>query len=319
MQSEIAASANFTVGAGNLAYRNSGAVISAEMTWFDRQGVRLGTIGGAADYSNPALSPDGRLLAVSKRDPSTRFRAIWVYDLIRGVSSKLTIDAWDNTNPAWSADSRRIAFTSKRSGDRDVYMRAADGSGQEELLLQSDLPKSVEDWTRDGKYLIFNQGPQHGLWALPMTGERKPLMLLNDFTQRLEAQVSPDGKWLAYYPNPGASEIFVQNFPPAGGKWQVSTAGGSDPQWNPNGKELFFMKGNNLPVNKIMAVTISDKGGAFDHDAPKTLFEVHPVTGVRNSYVVSPDGRKFLIINLLETLQPPITVVLNWKAPGLNP
>jgi len=303
----------FSSAAGNLAFRVSEGFALSQLIWFDRKGARAGIVGEPSDYTDPALSPDGRMLAVCKRDPITKNRAIWLFDLVRGSSSKLTVDSWDNMNPVWSPDGRRIASSSKHRGERDLYVRAANGTGQGELLIHSDVQKNAEDWTSDAKYLLYNQGTasNRGVWALPLAGDRKPFQVLGGPYRQEESQVSPNGKWIAYLSlESGQQQVYVQNFPPAGGKWQVSTAGGSDPQWSRDGKELFY-----LQANKLMAVAVKTTGSSFDADVPRPLFDTQPMVTGRNRYLVSPDGQKFLISTLnVTTSQLPITVVLNWLA-----
>ena len=130
------------------------------LQWFDRNGKRLGVVGEAADYSNPALSPDDTRLAVGIRDPQTKTRDIWIFDLLRGTKTRLTFDPADDLDSIWSPDGTRIAFTSDRTGQRNIYWKPADGSGSEELLLGGkDGQENVEDWSRDGKYLMYNYQP----------------------------------------------------------------------------------------------------------------------------------------------------------------
>jgi serine/threonine protein kinase len=161
---------------GVLLYVHGTRFRQSRLTWFDRSGKSSGTIGEPAEYSNPALSPDGNWLAVSIRDPQLGTRDIWRYDLIRGGSTRFTFDPGDNINPVWSPDGSRIAFTSPRKGARDLYVKNASGAGQEELLLKSEFDKNAEDWSRDGNLLSFNvqnssaqQPGDDDLWFLLMS------------------------------------------------------------------------------------------------------------------------------------------------------
>ena len=238
---------------------------------------------------------------------------IWLFDLTRGSRSKLTFDPADETNPTWSPDGRQIAFTSDKKGSRDLYRKAASGSGQEELLLQSADDKSAEDWTRDGRYLLYNKraDAKRALWALPLAGDRKPFAVLNAPGTQPECQISPDGKWIAYRSDEsGRQEIYVQNFPPAGGKWQVSTAGGVDPQWRRDGKEMFYRQGN-----RLMSVEVRTTDDRFERDLPRLLFELSAILRGRNQYTVSPDGQKFLaIVPMKASVSLPIAVLLDWQS-----
>ena len=158
--------------------RDSGSASSLQ--WFDRNGKPLGVVGEAADYSNPALSPDDSKLAVSIRDPQTTTRDIWIFDLVRGGKTRLTFDPADDLDCVWSPDGRRIAFTSDRAGKRDIYWKLADGSSPEELLLGSkEGGRNVGDWSWDGKYLLyFDDLPAH-LYVLPLDGGRKPVPFIH--------------------------------------------------------------------------------------------------------------------------------------------
>jgi Tol biopolymer transport system component len=241
----------------------------------------------------------------------TRNRTIWLFDLVRGTSSRLTFDPSDNLNPTWSPDGRQIAFTSKRKGERELFLKASSGTGEEQPILTSEVQRHAEDWTRDGKYLIFNQSTigETGIWALPMTGERKPFVVISGPGRPEQGQVSPNGKWIAYRSGEsGRSEVYVQDFPPAGGKWQVSTAGGSDPQWGRDGKELFYIE-----TSRMMAVDVKPDGARFDAGVPKPLFDTRMGNIGRNRYVVSPDSQRFLVVALNDSGLP-IWVVQNWQA-----
>jgi len=306
----------FSTAAGHLVYGPNLGTQAYQMVWFDRKGTRLSTLGAAAEYTNPALSPDGRTLAVGIADQIGN-RDIWLFDLVRGTSMRLTFDPSDDLAPTWSPDGRQIIFASDRKGARDLYRKAASGTGQEELLLESKVAKVGEDWTRDGKYLVFNLGSASaGIWALELTGnagERKPVALLTGAFSLDQGRVSPDGRWLAYRSTEtGKAEVYVQNFPPSGGKWQISTVGGAEPQWRADGKELFYVQNKTL-----MTVEIASGPGRFEAGIPKPLFEAQFAGGSfrRNRYVVSADGQKFLVVTPLEqTTRTPFTLVLNWTA-----
>jgi serine/threonine protein kinase/Tol biopolymer transport system component len=306
----------FSTAGGSLSYRVGTALSETQMEWRDRKGGRLGTVGLPADYSNPAISADGRILAVSKRDPAIKTRDIWLFDLVRGTNMRLTFDPADDTSPLWSPDGRRVVFTSLRTGLRSIWQKAASGAGQEEPLLQTDAQNSVEDWARDGRYLSFNRvfpglETRMEVWALPLFGERKPFAVIAGQGEARESRFSPDGKWIAYVSDEsGKNEVYVQNFPPAGGKWQISTDGGREPSWNPNGKELFY-----LHLNQLMAVDVKTGMDRFDPATPHLLFEAPFGNMLRNAYDVAPDGQKFLVNARFEnTVSPSMAIVLNWPA-----
>lgn len=231
------------------------------------------------------------------------------------VPTRLTFDPADDFNPLWSPDGLQIVFVSNRRGHRDLYRKASSGAGPEELLLESDQQKNCEDWTRDGRFVIYNlQTGSTGreIWALPLVGDRKAFKVISSPGNPVEAHVSPDGKWISYTSTElGAAEIYVQDFPPTGGKWQVSSGSGSESSWSPNGKELFYLQGD-----RLVAVDVNTQSGRFERNgAPKVLVEAPFANPLRNAYVVSPDGQKFLVNTRVETKSAlPMTLILNWPA-----
>jgi hypothetical protein len=311
----------FTVsGNGALVYRPGSGATDAHLVWFDRAGKNLGTVGNAAEYSGPALSPDGSRLAVGIRDSAAQGRDIWVFDLARGTATKLTFDPKDDFNPVWSPDGSRIAFSSDRRGARNLYIKSASGTGDEELLLESDRNKNAEDWSRDGRWLLYNEaapGAGDDIWTLSL-GTRQPRPFLQTRFNEDEASFSPDGKWIAYRSaESGRSEVYVQPFaesaPGVKGKWVVSNAGGLDPQWRGDAKELFYTSLQTPP--QIMAVDIEARNGAIVAGIPHPLFQTRLPTRGRNSWVVTRDGKKFLAVVPVE--QKPATtlnVILNWPS-----
>ena len=305
---------------GVLVYRPGSGAADAHLVWFDRAGKNLGTVGSAADYSGPALSPDGSRLAVAIRDAAAQGRDIWVFDLARGTATKLTFDPKDDFNPVWSPDGSRIAFSSDRRGARNLYIKSASGTGDEELLLESDRNKNAEDWSRDGRWLVYNEaapGAGNDIWTLSLD-TRQPRPFLQTRFNEDEASFSPDGKWMAYRSaESGRSEVYVQPFtesaPASRGKWVVSSAGGLDPQWRGDGKEMFYTSLQTPP--QIMAVDIEARNGAIVAGIPHPLFQTRLPARGRNNWVVTRDGKKFLAVVPVE--QKPATtlnVILNWPS-----
>jgi Tol biopolymer transport system component/predicted Ser/Thr protein kinase len=312
------ASAAFSVSKnGVLAYRSDKpAAARWQMVWYSRAGKRLGTVGDPADYSNPDLSPDGNRLAVGIRDPVTDQRKIWIFDLARGTRSRLTFGAGDDLNPVWSADGARIAFSSDRRGVRDLYVTSASTSAAEELLYAStDYRKCVEDWSPDGRWIVYNTTTE-GLWTFSFE-TRKVQPYVNVFNED-RGRFSPDGKWVAYVSREsGREEVYIQPFPATGGKWQISTEGGAEPQWRGDGTELFFASSPQREA-KIMAVDIAVKNGAIESGPPRALFSVD--FGVQrlpgHRWAVARDGQKFLAV-IAQEQEPTVTrygVIYNWPA-----
>lgn len=297
---------------GVLTYLAGSDLTLTQLLWFDRTGKRLGIAGDPADYSNPAISPDQKKIAVGKRDPRTKTRDIWVIDLLRNASSRFTFDPRDDLNPSWSPDGTRIIFTSNRKGHRDIYVKPANGAGEEQMLLQSDGNKNVEDWSSDGQYLLWGSDTEEWLFSFK---EHKSLPLPK-FTQE-QGRFCPSGtgppRWFAYTSHEtGARQVYVRSFAGAltgsGARWQISTNGGTDPSWRGDGKELFYLSGN-----KLMAVEVNGDGESFQSGNPKELFETPVSVYVRNRYIASADAKRFLVnVPLREKEGIRFKVVLNW-------
>jgi serine/threonine protein kinase len=301
-----------------LAYRTGSTGSDVELTWFDRSGNRLSTLGAAAQFSNPALSPDGKWMAVGRKDAKGG-RDLWLFDLGRGTNTRLTFDPGDELNPIWSPDGKQIAFTGTSKSHRDIYVMDAHGTRAPELLLESPEEKNVEQWSPDGKYLVYNTNPKPGapqnLYVLPLFGDRKPIaMLTSPFIEDM-GQISPNGKWLAYRSNEsGTSEVYVLAFAPndpaARRKWRISTDGGMEPQWRAAGKELFYLNSSTL-----MSVEVKGDGREFEAGLPKVLFDTMLGSITRNRYVVNGDGQRFLMVTMpKDQVHPEIHVMVNWEA-----
>jgi Tol biopolymer transport system component len=307
---------------GVLAWRHGSSSPQSVLQWIDRSGKRLGVLGEPADYSNPALSPDDRRLAIGIRDPQTKTRDIWIFDQLRGAKTRLTLDPADDLDSIWSPDGTRIAFTSNRLGQRDIYQTPADGSGSAELLFADKSgQKNVEDWSHDGKYLVYNyQSPPHpaNLYVLPLLGDRKPVPFLNVQYTTQQGQLSPNGRWIAYRSTEsGGSEVYVQGFTldsaQPRGKWQISTTGGDIPRWRGDGKELFYHNGNTF-----YAVDVKTDGASFEVGIPRPLFDAATITaggtGTSAPFVVTKDGQRFLILAPSEKVAlEPLEVLVNWR------
>ncbi|HYV62106.1 MAG TPA: protein kinase [Bryobacteraceae bacterium] len=299
---------------GVLAYTSGGADGGyRQLTWFDRSGAGVGTVSKPGIFQWPAISPDGKTVAVDRVDFQTGLLDIWLYDPARGGDSRFTFGPATNEWPVWSPDGMRIAFNSLRNPRADVYQRATNGTAQDELLDKSpDSRVRVDDWSRDGRYIVEERPDdpktKSDIWILPTFGDKKPFNYLHSEFNEQYAKLSPNGQWLAYQSDESKrTEIYVVTFPMLGGKWQISTGGGTRPVWSRDGKELYFIGTD----QKMMTVEIR-AGAKFDFGVPKALFEVRMEPAAW--FDVSKDG-KFLIPTQVEAAASvPMTVVVNWHA-----
>ena len=300
---------------GILSYTPAEAATQYQMQWFDRSGKTLGTVGQPGLYSAPALSPDGTRVAVGMIDPHVGTRDLWLFDLKRATASRLTFDPTDESNPAWSHDGSQIVFTSTQTGNRDIYQKASSGLGNSQLVFASkDQQKSVDDWSPDDRYVVYDTTSPGSLWILPLFGDRKPSLFVQGSTEAREARFSPNGHYIAYSSNEtGNYEIYVRSFPDPTSKWQVSSGGGAHPEWRHDGKELYF-----ISSGKLVAMDVSTDGPQFQSGVPKPLFAVdfRPDRGSGNGvYAVTADGQRFLAVtNVEQQTIAPVTVVMNWAA-----
>jgi len=286
---------------GTIAYASQART---QLTWFDRSGQRLETVGPAGWNLAPALSPDDTKVAVG-RDGD-----IWVLDLVRGGETRLTTDAGTEAWPLWSPDGSHILFQRGLTGT--LVQKPSSGVGTEEVLLESAV--APFGWSADGRfvtYMAWGATTLGDLYTLSMGKERKTQPYLQTKFQEAENQLSPDGKMMAYDSfDSGRYDIYVQTFPPSHERWHISTAGGTQPAWRSDGRELFYLGLD----RRLMAVDITTTP-RFHAGVPRALFRLAGPTGaVRNSYSPSRDGQRFLVNSYVEDTTSTIAVLLNWTA-----
>jgi Tol biopolymer transport system component len=307
---------SFSVSENGVLVYHAGSGQINQLVWFDRGGKQIGSLGAAGLYYTLWLSPDERRAAVSLIGTQTGTSDIWLFDLTRDLPSRFTTDPAQDTNPLWSPDGSRIVFSSGREGVSNFYQKTANGAGNEEILLKSSEEKWPDDWSSDGKFILyqtFNPKTNWDLWTLPMSGDRQPAPFLQTQFNEQQAKFSPDGKWIAYTSDEsGGPEIYIQTFPTSGGRWRVSAGGGCQPSWRGDGRELFYIAAD----RKLMAVDVK-LGTSFETGVPQPLFDtrVLTLTDFRSHYAVAADGQRFLINSTIEeTRASPISVVVNWNA-----
>jgi dipeptidyl aminopeptidase/acylaminoacyl peptidase len=268
---------------------------------------------------------------VDIREPGAKTRDIWIFDLARGSRVGFTNDPQgeaDHCNATWSPDGLRIAFSLDRKGTRHLYVKPADGSSEETLLFEAPGRQSAECWSPDGRFLIYNQSeaaPAGVLQLLPMTpgAAPQPAKLIAGNQQSREAQISPDGKLIAYRAHNLQwtwSAVYVQEFPPKGPKWQISDTG-AEPQWRRDGRALYYLEESLLSSMlsratvdyTLMAVDVDTAGGRFSFGRPRKLFEFKSALG-RNTYLAGPGNRLLVVEREPDQPRAPITVLVNWQA-----
>ncbi len=283
----------------------------AQLLWFDRKGQEIGIALHPGIYGNVSLAPNGRTVASDTTDPDSQNTDIWIYDLETQSAKRLTFDPSIDSLPVWSPDGTRMLFGSNHGVTFDLFLKDTNGAQEEKLIPQEGPDRLPTDWSRDGKYLLYQRGAD--LWFLTYP-ELRPTQFLKAISTLKNGRFSPDGKWVAYSSNEsGRWEIYVTSFPDGHGKWQVSNAGGDQPRWRSDGKELFYLAAD----SKIMATPVTI-GASFDAGTPVALFQANPREMVATTeeffYDVSKDGQRFLINTQLKTAMTPMSVVLNWAS-----
>jgi dipeptidyl aminopeptidase/acylaminoacyl peptidase len=294
---------------GTLAYRGVGRGTERQLTWYDRMGKPLATLGDP-DRSirrMPRLSPDGRYVAISRNLDGNG--DLWLIETMRGVIRRITFDPVYEGWPVWSPDGDRLLFNSYLNGKTDLYVMSTTAGGAATLLLDTPAGKNPSDWSANG-YVLYSD-LRGTLWALPTEKNAEPFTISRLGTG---GQFSPDGRWVAYSSTEsGTSEIYLQPFPGPGTKTRISTTGGRWPTWRGDGREVFYIASD----NRVMAVPLTGSGPSIEAGPPVPLFAVNveppPLTSSQPPYDVSPDGQRILVDTIVgEGETAPITVVLNW-------
>ena len=251
---------------------------------------------------------------------------IWLYDLTRNVRTRFTLSQSAARYPVWSPDGSRIAYASARSGQLDLFLKASNGTGQEQLLLDVPGTKIPWSWSADGRFLAYMQRDlqpardKFDIWILPLFGDRKRFPFLQSDFNKGAPSFSPDGRWIAYISDEsGARQVYVASFPDPSTRLQVSNQGGLAPVWRPDGKQLFYASLG----GQLTSVGVISKGSTLQLESPEPLFR--PSGGMLFGgwlglgtgtlpFDISRDGQRFLIATSGNAEPSPITVVVNWDA-----
>ena len=294
---------------GMLVYASGTSSGIEALAWYDRTGKRLGTAGDPGGFFDLDLSPDETKLAVT--EANTSIATIWVHDLTSKLKTRLTFNGGAHITPIWSPDGKEVAFTSNQQSA--ISIKEVGGSALERTLLSAPSPmyQGVTDWSRDGRYIMYEYGPgvNSQLWLVPLFGDHKPFAYTGSSQQERGGVFSPDGRWVAYMSNEsGRPEIYVGPFPWTGAKWQISNSSGASPRWRADGKELYY-----FDFAGIRAVEVDGSGSAFRAGNSTLLFSM-PQRGLSREFAPAKDGQRFIVIAPSEGTSQSLTLVQNWTA-----
>lgn len=276
----------------------------------DRSGRRSPALPDTVTCSSPQISPDGKRLAIGIGDPRRQRTDIWTVDLARDARTRLTFSPGRSSSPVWSPDGSRIAFAGS-SPKVGLYEKSSSGIGTEKLLLEGDMEPT--SWSADGRLLLYyvwngSEGTAYDMRVLSVSPTGSPVDYVRTNADEQSGRFSPDGKYVAYTSSEsGRYEIYVQTFPPGGGKWQISRSEADDPRWRKDGQELFFL----TPQGRILSAPVRS-GGEFQPGTPQPVVE--SLVNVA-SYDVTPDGQRFLTCTpVVDHVHLPMRLIAHWTA-----
>jgi Tol biopolymer transport system component len=320
---QVAASA---ASDGTLVYLG-GRSRETQLTWFDRTGKELGKVGPRANQRGVALSPDGNSVAIGRQDQNGS-SATWLHDLVRESESRLQPPGSPGSGALWSPDSSLVWFAMLGPAGLGTYQKDLTG-GQVQFVQKIDPAapdRTPSDWSRDGRFVIYtenNPKTRADIWYAPAESgkmnEKAAVKLLATDAVESQGQLSPDGKWLAYYSDEsGKGEVYIRPFPTGSQVWKVSTDGGREPRWRSDGKELHFADFGLLGRVTLMAATVDADGrSGLRIGPPQKMFEVRATSTVPQNnifaYSPHPDRQRFLVNELVETGEPTVNVITNWQ------
>jgi Tol biopolymer transport system component len=303
----IAVGPTFSATPNVLVYRSTGPRIT-RLTWLDRQGRTIGEAGMPGEYQTPAISPDGRRIAVAQTDDRTNAADIWVIDVERNTSTRLTFNPAPDSAPIWSPDGSRVAFASRRPDGVHVMATNSTGGGSEVTIATWPFALQPTDWSNDGRVLLFtSRDSKTGLdvWATPVDGDRKAWPLLQTAFDESDGRLSPDGRWLAYVSNEsGVDQVYVRSFPEPESRFQISVNGGTHPHWQRDGRQLLFVS----PDGTLTAVDVSP-GAAVGSGRPTPVLTLPDTI----DFAMGPGAGPFLVpMPFDEHSGHELRVIVNW-------
>ena len=303
-----------TFSNGALAYRSGS---EWQFTWLDRNGNALGAVAESSLIDLPRVSLDGSRVAFDRVDPAGS-TDVWLLELSRNVTTRLTFDPARDEFPIWSPDRRSVVFRSNRGGTFDLYQKSVDGSGEDRLVLHTAYEKTPDDWSDDGRYVLYEESAdgQTDLWLMSMS-DRKPVPLTRTPFNESSGELSPDARWIAYHSNQtGRDEVYVRPLAPsdiglltAGSAYQVSQGGGQHPRWRRDGRELVYVGANRMVIAVDVVLSPGIRTGT-----PRPLFQTPAAVDQSSRFEMASDGHRFLVRAPVSKDRSPLTVVLNWPA-----
>ena len=293
------------------------ATRASHLVWFDRQGRRTGVAAPPGHYSALCLTNDDMRVVYDMADPDTANIDLWSLETRPGATpARLTYDRAVDFYPVCSPDGREVLFGTLRAGPPNIFRLLLSAPGNETMAVQSPKPKIPTDWSRDGRTIVYGELNQATGWDLKVAtiGGGDPVVFAGTDADERNGRLSPDGKWMAYVSSESSRpEVFVQPFPPTGAKWQVSKDNGQQPQWQQDGRQLYYLTAD----RKIVSVDVVTTNGVFATGAARTLVDARVAGGERTGqgcqYAVSKDGTRFLVSTAIDDVIP-ATVMLNWTA-----
>jgi serine/threonine protein kinase len=302
--------AAFAVSPGGLlVYQANDRFEPSQLTWIDRAGKVVSTVGEAADYTNIELSADSRRLLASATDEKALTRDILIIDVVRGVRQRFTLDPSDERSAVWSPDQRDVIYTSK---GLDLFRRAADLSGDEQPVIVDDASKDPYDWSPDGRMLLYRKtgaGTGNDLWLHPIGGGPDRPVAATRFSE-VGGNFSPDGKWIVYVSDEsGQFEVYATRVD-GGGKIQISSNGGTFPRWRGDGREIVYLG----PERMLMSAMVEATAPTLEVSAPKQLFRLDVAAAPGSVYDVTADGSRLIVaVRVPQRVPPGLTVIHNWQ------